>query len=310
MDKNLELAKLLETTFRLATSVNGGILFPNSGSILLCSVHEPNQGKARYYLKYFNTNFPITAGQGSFSRSRNLRLVLQEGEKKEDLFWELWNNSRLLQVKDLKKTHTLLANHSGFGRLAWSSDDKFVLYIAEGVSKKSASFWSGEENVGNVYLHKENFGEGLRHLSEPKLFCYDLTANEVKEVVTPSNVFPAQPWFRPESNEFVFVGFEKTKYRMGLGAMINRKTKLFRKRNIEEEAEEIQIPEQFMAALFPRFSPNGKILSYLAVPKGSLSHAMCLALVVKEMDYMKTWPHITGWITSQLCFHRHMMLVI
>ena len=197
----IDIARLVEASLRLSTTVDSGILFSKSSAILGLSCSDPYQSKSRDFYKYYNASFPMSPGSGSFSKNKSLRLVVQEGDKKEDLYWELWDSSRLLQVKDLKKIHTSLAGHAAFGRAAWSFDEKYVIYVAETISKKSASFWSGEEDIGNANLYKENFGEGLKHLSNPKLFLYNVQENSVKNIETGDGFYPGQAYFRPDSED-------------------------------------------------------------------------------------------------------------
>lgn len=289
MSKGLEIAKLFENSLKLALTVESAVSFPNSGAIIAFSQQEPNQTKSRDFFKYYNTYFPLSSSVGSsFSPSRTFRLSLQEGEKKENLFWELWTPYRIRQVKDLKKIHSFLAAHPCFGRIVWSSNEKYVLYTAEAIGKKSAGFWSGEEIVGDANMLKENFGENLKNITDPRLFVYDTEMNDAKEVDIGVDVYPAQPWFKPGSSEFVFVGYEKFAYKLGVSAMINRKTKLYRKNMETGKAEEIPIPDAFMAVQFPKYSPDGKFISYYGVPKGTISHCPCVALVLYSTETQET----------------------
>lgn len=285
MAKSQELAKLLEMTTRLSSTIDGGVLLSSNSAILSLSVHEPSQSKSREYYKLVNTNFALTSCKlSSFNQDRSLRLALQEGEKKEDLCWELWSKNRLLQVKDLKKSHSVLTSSLVFGKTAWSADNKFVVYSAESTPKKSSNFWSGEENSGNQFWYKETFGENLKHISEPKLFVYKTTENEVAEVKTPENVYPAHPVFRPGTHDLFFIGYEKFSYKLGLAAMLNRKTKLFKLSELGENTEEIAFPNEYMGVLYPKFSPNGRYMTFLGVPTGSLPHTMCLTMLIKDLQ--------------------------
>ena len=285
MSKPQDLARLFELTTRLSSTVDGGVLLSSNSLILRLSLNDPGQSKSRDYFKSINSNFPLTScKESSFSLTRSFRLALQEGEKKEDICWELWSRNRLIQVKDLKKSHSVLTSSLVFGRTAWSLDDRFVVYTAESTPKKSSNFWSGEENAGNQFWYKETFGEGLKHLTEPKLFVYKIPENEVSEIKTPENVYPAHPVFRPGTHDLFFIGFEKFSYKLGLSAMLNRKTKLFRLSGLGENIEEVEFPSEYMAVLYPKFSPDGKFLTFMGVPKGSLTHSMCLTMLIQDMQ--------------------------
>ena len=279
------MAKLFETIARLSATIESGVLLNSSSMILKISVDEPSQGKCRGYFKSINCNFALTScKESSFSHSRLLRLALQEGDKEEDISWELWSRNRIVQVKDLKKSHSVLTSSPAFGKISWSTDDKFVAYTAEDTPKKSSNFWSGEENSGNQFWYKETFGEGLNHLTEPKLFVYKIPENEVSEIKTPENIYPTHPVFRPGTHDLYFIGLEKSSYKLGLAGMLNRKSKLFKLSELGENLEEIEFPSEYMAGLYPKFSPNGQFLSFLGVPKGSLSHIMCLSMLIQDLN--------------------------
>lgn len=285
MSRSQDLAKLFETLARMSSSIDGGILTSSNSAILRLSTQDPVQSKPRDYVKFINTSFALTScKESTFNPARNLRLALQEGEKKEDLTWELWSKSRLLQVKDLKKSHSVLASSISFGKAAWSDDSKFVVYIAENIPKKSASFWSGEENSGNQHVYKENFGEGLKHIVDPSLYVYKIDSNEVSQIKHPQNIWPAHPVFYPGTKDLYFIGFDKGPYKLGLAAMLNRKTKLYKASIADESVEEIQTGNEYMGVLYPKFSPDGRYLAYYGVPLGSISHCMCISLVLKDMN--------------------------
>ena len=118
------------------------------------------------------------------------------------------------------------------------------------------------------------------------MFLYYLSTNTLTKLEIP-NVYPAQPNFHPNSSEFVFIGYEKTLYKLGLSGMLNRKTNLYIKSIFSDTIIEIKMHSKFMAGLFPKFSPNGLLISYFAVPADSLSHCMCLALIVYNIETME-----------------------
>ena len=90
MSKNLDIVRLVEAAFRLTASVDSGVLLSPSSSIVSYSFNDPYQSKSREYYKYYNTAFALSSAKdSSFSRTRSLRLALQEADKKEELYWEL-----------------------------------------------------------------------------------------------------------------------------------------------------------------------------------------------------------------------------
>ena len=284
MYEKYEIDKILESSIRNTVSVDSGILLSSSSAVLGFSCGEPNQSKSRSFYKHYNSSFLMTSDTGSFSKSKALRIVLRENQDKNQKYWEVWNSTRLTQVKNLSKIHSSLAGYLSFGGIAWSFDDKYILYVAEPIPEESSSFWSGEESLGNSNIYIENFGEGLLHLTRPRLYIYDITENSIKSIETCANIFPAQPNFHPRTGNYTFIGFEKDPYILALADMLNRSSKLYQGSIFSEKAEEIKISPHFMAALFPKFSPNGEYISYFGVPRDCISHCMCLSLVVYHIS--------------------------
>jgi acylaminoacyl-peptidase len=281
-----DVSSKLKSLTLITSLIDFGVLFSKDSLVLGMHSEDVTKSAVRSYKKFINSNFPFpTCKSFSFNQSRSLLLCFQE-ESPEDLTLELWSSSRLLQVLPLKKTHSVLTSSSPFGKPFWSHDDKFFIYSAEAIPIKSSHFWTGEENSGNQHWFKENFGEGLKHVIDPQLFLYSIEKNQVILFKTPENIWPAQAIFRPGTDEVYFIGFEKFDFKLGLSGMINRKSKMF-KRRVDGEVEEVEEIDGFfgfMAVLFPKFSPNGQFLSCFAVPEGSLAHVMCVSLVVKDLQ--------------------------
>ena len=285
-----QVVSTLEACLRLYVNVDSGTLLSESSAILSFSIIDPYQSKSREFLKYYSCTFPCSPGKlVSFSPSRRLRLVLTEGESPQDQFWEVWSSSRMTQVKSLKKSHASLVHQTCFGKLSWSSSESHALYIAEPSAKKGGSYWSEEDPKGEQNLYRDCLGEELWTVSEPQIYLYDLCRNEVKQVGTSEEVYPAQPCFRPGTEEFVYIGFLKKPFKIGVRALLNRDTRLYKSSLCNEgQAEDIKIPERFMAALYPKCSPDGRLLSYFGVPANSISHCMCLSLLVYDFQTSET----------------------
>ena len=288
MCDEFDIVKILESSIRNTVSVESGTLLSSSSSVLELSCGDPKQSKSRSYYKHYNSSFAMTSGTVSFSKSKALRIALQENQESNERYWEVWNSTRLIQVKSLSKIHSGLAGYACFGGIAWSSDDKHALYVAQPIHNKSSSFWSGEENLGNSNLYTENFGEGLLHLTNPTLYLYNISENSVKSIETNVDIFPAQPCFQPGTGTYTFIGFEKTAYVLALADMLNRSSKLYQGSLFSEKIEEIEILPHLMAALFPKFSPNGEYISYYGVPKDSLCHCMCLSMNIYNTSNQET----------------------
>lgn len=276
----MSVADTLEACLRLQTSIDSGVLFSNSSAILSFSTLDPYQSRSREFLKYFSCDFPCSPSKlSSFSPSRKFRICMNEVES--EAFWEIWNNARLIQCKSMKTAHSTCVNHPCFGKVSWSGSEKYVIYIANATVKKSGSFWSDCEIKGNFFT--DSLGEELLNVVNPEMFVYEIATNTIRNLVVSNDIYPAQPCFHPLSDEFVYIGYEKTPYKIGIRAILNRSTKLY-KSSIEGNTEEIPMHQDYMAALYPKYSPDGKKISYFAVPKDSLSHSMCLSLVVHNLE--------------------------
>lgn len=114
-----ELTKIVEASMRLCASVSKGTLFNNSSALVKFSTEEPNQNQGRDFFKiYGQISIPFVQGKSeSFSPSRNLRLLVKEGDKKEEPVFELWDSYRLRSVKELKKVHSTIVGNSVFGEM-------------------------------------------------------------------------------------------------------------------------------------------------------------------------------------------------
>jgi acylaminoacyl-peptidase len=295
---------ILESIYRLSRTPASGLILGPTSAQLTFSQHDPRQGKAFRFTEVYSPNplgqimtDKVIADQ--YSPSRQLRLVVREGEKKEQQFFELWNQHRLLAVKDLKAEHHQVIIDDQFGQVSWSPDEKSILYIAEKKKPEEVSVWDADESTKNVY--RENFGETLTHVTDPGLFLFNWADRSVQAMPVPSDVFPAYPTFHPRDCEFVFVGYQKHAYKLGLRYMLDRKTTLYRSR-LEGEAQLLAIPDEFMAALCPKFNPAGKLLLF-GVPH-TLAHSTGCGLLSLDwsnnevstlLPVMETsQPHFSG----------------
>lgn len=277
--------KLLTQIFRMTTFCTGGTILPQNSALLKLQTNDPVTSQFREFSELHGVSkSPILSGKVvSYSPLRSSVALFREGEKKEETILEVWRNNRILFSKQLKGIHSVLITNSTIARVAWSSDENYLAYIAEAKPPKKASFWAEEEGAGKDYLFRQDFGETLRDVTHPRLFIVNINTEEVKEIEVPSHVYPAQPVFRPGKKELVFVGYVKQDYHLGVQFMLNRPTVLIAYDIESQSFEEIKIEEGLMAAQMPKFSPNGEILSYFGVPKGALTHCMCLSLHI--MNY-------------------------
>ncbi|CAG9329314.1 unnamed protein product [Blepharisma stoltei] len=281
-----EISKLLESAMRLSCTVKKGILFNKTSALVKFSTDEPYQSQGRDFFKLygFNSLLPLTqANSEYYSPSRHHKILIR-GEKEEEQYIEVWDQHRLRLVKELKKVHSTIIENPVFGEISWSSDERYIVYIAEASKKKSGSFWSGEEDVGNTNLYKENFGELLFNVTNPKLYVFDIKENSISEIPLPEDIYPAQSMFRPNSYDLVIVGYKKTSYKVGMTAMLNRESNLYQININNKEVIKIDTKDTLQGIAIPRFNPSGTLLAYYGVPKGKRSHVTCLSLNLLDWE--------------------------
>lgn len=284
MEFTCNVATNMKSLAYQSSTIKSGIIFSNKSFIIEKSVQEVHQEKSRLFYISISSSFPLVSSkESSFSSTRSLRLLMQEDEITKSQYWELWSSVRLLKVKSLKSIHNYFGHVSAFGKPRWSDNDKYVSYIAEPINPSSSSFWSSEENPGKKFIFKDDFGECMRNITNPSLYLYDIDLNDIKIINVSPCIWPAQPVFRPGTNDIYYIGFEKGEFKLALSGMINRKSKLFKTDIFNKEFEEIDTGKNYMAVLFPKFSPNGNLLSFYGVPQNSISHNMCISLCVYKI---------------------------
>jgi acylaminoacyl-peptidase len=63
---------------------------------------------------------------------------------------------------------------------------------------------------------------------------------------------------------------------------------MFKGRVEDEGIEEVEGGSSYMGTLFPKFSPDGRFLTFYGVPIGSISHCMCVSLVIRDLNTGET----------------------
>jgi len=289
----------LEAVYKLSRLPSSAqILGPNSFQVTYAQ-HEPREGKAFRFTQLYT---PDPAGQilnekvlaDQLSPSRNYRLVVREGEKKEQNFFELWNKQRIIAVKDLKAEHRQVLIDDQFGQVSWSSDERSILYIAEKKRAEEVSIWDSE--AGSKNLYRENLGENLAHVSDPGLFVFHWEEKKVEAVPVPPDVLPAFPAFHPRESEFAFIGYKKHSYALGLRYMLNREAQLFKSR-LGGEPLPLELPQGFISLLNPKFSSDGKLF-VTGVPH-TVAHSTCYSLISVDWTTLQTSTVIPLYATSQ-----------
>lgn len=149
MERAKSISRTLESIFRLTSTIDGGSILPNDSYVLRFTTEDPTQSTSRSFFKTYGaaTFHTPSARHEVLSPSRALRALVRQSRDENTL--EIWDDSRLISSKNLKGSHNDILSGQTFGSLAWSSDEKYIAYIADGNSSRSGSFWSSDKNPGN-----------------------------------------------------------------------------------------------------------------------------------------------------------------
>lgn len=214
---------------------------------------------------------------------------------------EIYAN-QLLQTRVLvKDIHGKLFTDETFARVSWSSDENKILYVAELKQENVKAYWekrkpsTPESDNGSStaqsnfefkydYERKEDWGEQIL-LKNPHIYELDIKAKQVTHVdVIPNNVSAGSPIYLQNSNQFVYVGYEKPVRKLGLKYCMQRDAKLF---YCDRQKVE-QIAKQFRGIRRPVFSPCGTKLAFLAFDNDVNYHNSTSKLVVLNWNESKS----------------------
>jgi acylaminoacyl-peptidase len=282
-DSNSHILDTIQNVMYLAASPISGWILNNTSAIVKYYTCDPISTSYReIYHTYGAVSMPIVSGSiVTYTPSRQLFAVFREGSRQETIL-EIWRENRLTSVKLLEQ-HKQIITNSALGYFTWSSDETLLAYVAENADQPAGSFWSKSAGAGKEHYIKQNFGENMLNISDPRIFIYNIQTQTLETFEPPCDVYTAQPVFRPRSRKLVFVGYAKHPYAIGLQYMLNKETKLFEYDIETKEISEIKLTEDVYAACMPRFTPDGRFMSYFGAPKGSTTHAMSMYLNL--MDY-------------------------
>ncbi|KAG2382483.1 hypothetical protein C9374_005063 [Naegleria lovaniensis] len=215
---------------------------------------------------------------------------------------EIYAN-QLLQTRVLvKDVHGKLFTDETFARVSWSTDENKILYVAELKQEIVKPYWekpkpSGSDNNGSSsssvqsnfefkydYERKEDWGEQIL-LKNPHLYELDIKAKQVTHIdLIPNNVSAGSPIYLKNSNQFVYVGYDKPVRKLGLKYCMQRDAKLF----YCDRQKVDQIAKQFRGVRRPVFSPCGTKLAFLAYGNDVNYHNSTSKLVTLNWNESKT----------------------
>ncbi|XP_075288481.1 acylamino-acid-releasing enzyme-like isoform X2 [Opisthocomus hoazin] len=175
-----------------------------------------------------------------------------------------------------------------FACLAWSRSETQLLYVAEKSWPKPQSPcpWDvpgaarpveeDEDEEGEQFLYREDWGEALGTRSVPVLCVLDMEGSSVSVLEgVPEHLSPGQALWSPGDTGVLFVGWWHEPFRLGLSACSNRRSGIFHLDLGSGHCE--LLSAEHRAACSPRLSPDGRRLLYLEGCLGG-PHRQCLRL--------------------------------
>ncbi|XP_054694133.1 acylamino-acid-releasing enzyme-like isoform X1 [Grus americana] len=180
-----------------------------------------------------------------------------------------------------------------FACLAWSHSETRLLYVAEKSRPKprppcpwdvpgaAMPVEEDEDEEGEQFVYREDWGEALSTRSVPVLCALDLEGSSISVLEgVPEHLSPGQALWSPDDRGVVFVGWWHEPFRLGLTACSNRRSGIFHL-DLASGCCEL-LSAEHGAAFSPRLSPDGRRLLYLEGGLGG-PHRQCLRLC------MLTW---------------------
>ncbi|KAJ1957188.1 hypothetical protein GGI12_005095 [Dipsacomyces acuminosporus] len=240
------------------------------------------------------------------SRSPNspsLQVVLRYVSSTER-FVELWSDDSLIKSFDVSSKHGDFYGDTTFGSVAWSNDDRVVVYAAERPEFDKAKAESSEtidaetnddsgsdigtitdDIVGGVagiadprrYKFDSDWGETFSGKRPPVLVALNLSDGRLAVVASPPSVSPGQVQFLPECNgtqRIVFTGYRHVVRKHGVVYCQNRPTGIYAS-DVDGENVECLASGSVRS---PRVTPSKKGLVFISTPLGG-PHAATSELV-------------------------------
>ncbi|XP_047910363.2 acylamino-acid-releasing enzyme isoform X3 [Anser cygnoides] len=201
--------------------------------------------------------------------------------------WDGCGRSHGVDLTALGK-HGRVYTEGPFACLAWSRSETRLLYVAERSQPRppKPSPWlvpgaarlaeEEEEEEGEQFVYREDWGEALSTCSIPVLCVLDIEGSNISVLEgVPEHVSPGQALWSPDDTGVVFVGWWHEPFRLGLSACSNRRSGIFHLEVASRRCE--LLSAQPRAACSPRLSPDGRRLLYLEGAVGG-PHRQCLQL--------------------------------
>ncbi|XP_076202175.1 acylamino-acid-releasing enzyme isoform X2 [Aptenodytes patagonicus] len=218
------------------------------------------------------------------------RAVLSRCPQQGHELLEVWGSTGRSHSVDLTALgkHGEVYTEGPFACLAWSRSETRLLYVAEKSRPKprlpcpwdvpgaARPVEEDEDEEGEQFVYREDWGEALSTRSVPVLCALDLEGSSLSVLEgIPEHLSPGQALWSPDDCGVVFVGWWHEPFRLGLSACSNRRSGIFHL-DLASGCCEL-LSAEHSAACSPRLSPDGRHLLYLEGGLGG-PHRQCLQL--------------------------------
>ncbi len=204
------------------------------------------------------------------------------------------NGSHLINVSDI---HGKFVSDNWFSDgVSWSSDEKYVIYIAQTKEKKKYTFFHEESTSSNTpssvsdqpmkgskYSYVEDWGEKYVNTSSTCIVMVDVISGVVKLIplLDMDDYTVGQAQFVPNTSRITFTAWSNSPRKLGMIYCYHRKCSIY----ITDDTSNIlsavtsgnkvpckNLTSSFALARSPRFNKTGDYLSFLGNKSGYVSH--------------------------------------
>ena len=222
--------------------------------------------------------------------SLDLKAYLHEIQVKSEkhYFLEIWKESVKLSSINLTKEnkHGIVHTNSIFGFLNWSNASDKLVYVAEKKASKSKSFFERSEDcdeVGNEFIHKEDWGEQLVGSYHPTLFMYDVHTGEITDLseFLPDDASISCALWSEDDKSLYILGWKASPWKLSLIYSKSRYSTIFHL-NLTNKLLTPLTNEQ-SCVFSPIMNPRHTQLLYLeTIPLGP--HRQCCKLMCLDLN--------------------------
>ncbi|XP_050670880.1 acylamino-acid-releasing enzyme-like isoform X2 [Leptidea sinapis] len=303
------IINVYKTLSKIPTIISGTI--NNTGTKIASrwSVRNIDKGKnTQYMINYvLNNDLKVIAESDfgvdvsnelmtSISPKETYKAVIREEKNGKDnskkFFLEIWSKKCLSHSIDLLalEIHGDVYTDAEFGTLEWSSDEKYLIYIAEEKPKKSEPFIkrkpaekdkdgaSGDKKAapGEEFVYRQDWGEQLTGKKSSVIVQCEVESETLTILQgLPDNKCPGQVRFTPDGKGIVGVVWDAARpRRLGLVFCTNRISQLF---YLGFDRTYRRLSKDLCAVRSPRFLHNGDLIWLQRVPDEP--HHACMKIV-------------------------------